>query len=89
MTNLPTLTGTEKQVAWAERIRAEMMDKVAQQREAFVKMGRVQKVSDEKMAEELAKFDAATEPLKAKTDAAWWIDRRSHTAFQAMKDAAR
>ena len=89
MTNLPTLTGTEKQITWAERIRAEMMDKVAQQREAFAKMGRVQKVGEEKMAEELAKFDAATEPLKAQTSAAWWIDRRSHTAFQAMKDAAR
>lgn len=70
---LPALVGSEKQVAWAEKIRAE---KLAGLRERFPQMG-----GDPLGAKVLA-------AIEAKADARYWIDARSLTAREIVRAAA-
>ena len=85
---LPALTGSEKQIAWATRVRAELLDKVAQERERFAAVGRRQGVSAEKMAEEMGNFDAAVARLTTQIAAAWWIDHRSSGPMGLLREVA-
>lgn len=63
--NLPMLTGSEKQVAWAEQIRAQLIEQVE---EVFSR------------AKDAAGVEMARAALAAAcaehTDAAWWIDNQ-------------
>lgn len=70
-TTLPTLTGSEKQVAWANDIRAEQL----------ARLGRVLAEADPRIAaaeeEEKIRRHIATamDGLGAERRASWWIDR--------------
>lgn len=70
---LPALEGTEKQIAWAERIRIKMLDeldvmvtKASENRDAILKEYKIT----------LEDIDAAVRSIQAKTSASWWIDHR-------------
>lgn len=76
---LPTLEGTEKQIAWAETIRKQILDAL----EKSV-IGRVdpEKVKDN--PENFERFKKSVELLKRHTDASWWIDNRNATDFYSL-----
>ena len=86
---LPTLTGSDKQVAWATTIRAEQLGKVAKMRSEFEALGRKQGATDDVMAEQMGQFDALTAKVAAQTSASWWIDRRSNSAQALLKDVSK
>ena len=82
----PTLTGTEKQVAWAQTIRAEVLSHLPalrQRLEAFTEAQRTE-------------TETCITALIARTDAGWWIEHRTAYAglgltglIEAVKDMAR
>lgn len=63
---LPALTGTEKQIAWAETLRMQMI--------ALVEEAVYTRVKEEQRWD--IRLLEAIEAVKAKTDARWWIDHR-------------
>ncbi|MDD5486725.1 MAG: hypothetical protein PHW65_04145 [Dehalococcoidales bacterium] len=64
--NLPELTGTEKQIAWAETIRQKMLADI----DEFI----FRNVNKEQR--NAPKLREAIEHIKSKTEARWWIDNR-------------
>ncbi len=70
---LPELTGSEKQVAWAMSIRVEMLNGLKDLEARFAGQ---------------ADFDAAMDALRNKTEAKFWIDNRSLTGHQVLKNIA-
>lgn len=72
---LPTLMGSEKQVAWAERIRAEHVDKIEHAKEALLKRMKAALPENIKMEVENALKVIAHDLLHRKK-AAEWIDAR-------------
>jgi len=76
---LPELTGSDKQTAWALTIRAEMLSKLAELR-GLVEANAAQ--NQALAAQMLAAIDSATQQVAA----AWWIDRRNHTAQQIARE---
>ncbi|MDD4422527.1 MAG: hypothetical protein PHD46_05785, partial [Eubacteriales bacterium] len=81
---LPSLSGSEKQIAWAETIRANLLreiekvtqsaDRLSDPEEYFKRVG----FSREVLAE-------ATESIKQRTSASWWIDNRNATTRELYK----
>jgi hypothetical protein len=66
------LTGSAKQVSWANSIRSKMMHEVD---ELAAKVTRNKEM-----------FDKAVETLKNETSASWWIDRRDNTVMDLIKE---
>jgi hypothetical protein len=75
---LPKLTGSEKQIAWAETIR---MKVIAQAQDAINRTATTP-ARQAQVAPLLAK-------LKAQTNAAWWIDNRTRSGIELLKEMAR
>jgi hypothetical protein len=71
----PTLIGTPKRVSWAEKIRAELINKVN-----FLKKSLVFKSDKEKEISDLA-FNLFLQEWQEKTEAKWWIDNRKTTVL--------
>lgn len=73
---LPELTGSEKQVTWAQRIRAE-------------KMGKLNEFMDDlenwATPEETADYQEAYRRIASKASAAWWIDHRGDGDWVMMQ----
>ncbi|MBC2705521.1 hypothetical protein [Desulfobacula sp.] len=69
----PTLIGTPKRVSWAEKIRADLINKVS-----FLKKSLVFNDDKEKETSDLA-FSLFLQEWQEKTDAKWWIDNRKIT----------
>ncbi|WP_371346113.1 hypothetical protein [Ancylobacter sp. IITR112] len=76
VTELPSLTGTEKQVAWAEDIRAFAINEM---RRAFDHMRTAKNINDSADLDRGAEFAHKTfAPLfDTKTEAKYWIDNRN------------
>lgn len=70
---LPALTGSDKQVAWAESIRAAKLAELAQLRSLV----ETNAAKNPALAEQML---AAIDSAATQTTAAWWIDRRDHSA---------
>lgn len=69
----PELTGTPKRVSWAEKIRAELINKVDYLRKSLVFSDEKEKdVSDQG-------FHLFLQQWQQQTDAKWWIDNRKTT----------
>ncbi len=66
--NLPALTGSEKQIAWAKTIRASMLDRLEEI--VATKWNGLLKLSDQECR------DAIEHIKNTETSAHWWIDRR-------------
>ncbi len=81
--NLPQLTGSEKQIAWAETIRQKMMADID---EFIYKSVKSEMRNDPKLLE-------AVEYIKGKTQARWWIDHRgmnmSYELRHLLEEAAK
>lgn len=78
---LPALTGTEKQITWAEQIRAKAMSQLTELEAQAAKSN-----GTEAQKQQLA--DAAA-TLRAKSSAAYWIDNRDRTARALIIDIIR
>ena len=65
---LVALTGSEKQIAWAEQIRAKLLP-------LYVDFVGVQ--APKLDAENAKKLNAVLDMVKAETSASWWIDHRT------------
>lgn len=76
---LPELTGSDKQISWAEKIRAEKLETIRQ-----AKAGELEKMvfdayfgaAYQAIAIDDPQLDYAIELLMAQTSASWWIDCR-------------
>lgn len=82
---LPALQGSDKQVAWAESIRATMIETAT----AYVaKVAGATPANEQQAAQHaagLAAAKATVEAMMTETSAKWWIDRRGS---DPAKDAA-
>jgi len=70
---LPELTGTPKMLTWAEKIRAELINKVN-----YLKQSLKYETASEKNLSEKA-FTLFFQEWQTKTEAKWWIDNRKMT----------
>lgn len=86
---LPALTGTEKQISWAESIRAKRLDEVkalyhqTAERNRKVLAAHPERAADAKKAQDdLDKFYAQVMAwMQSKCDACFWIDTRDELNF--------
>ena len=83
--DLPALTGTPKQIAWATTLRRKALSDV----EAYLDYGHDSGGHRELSARDVELFEAkkerALEPLRAQAEAAWWIDRRHDSALTPLE----
>ena len=90
---MTALTGTEKQITWAETIRAE---KLAEIPALDAKLAAMKAANTPDDAADPAKVEAtlsliaqATERYRNQTSAAYWIDNRGNSAEYAIKQIAK
>lgn len=85
-TDLPALTGSDKQIAWAESIRAGIISAI----DTLIAQGTANRAA--MSAEHLAAFEAScgdAAQIKAHTSAAWWIDHRSTDGVSLLREVGR
>lgn len=75
---LPALTGSEKQILWAEGIRTQKLTSL----ESVINELPIEDRNDQR-------FPLVIESLKGKTSASWWIDRRDCKIISMMGEMAR
>lgn len=70
------LTGSDKQVAWAEKIRSQKLAEMRQFIDGFLVAGRKAGHSDDVLtaAPAYVAIMAALSKIEAQSEAAWWID---------------
>ena len=78
----PELTGTRKMITWAEKIRAELINKVKYLKDSL----RIED-EDEKALSEKA-FEQFLEDWRGETAAKWWIDNRKMTVRDISRRTA-
>lgn len=71
--NLPALTGSDKQVAWAASVRAKQLAVIAAELE---KVAGAYDPADAAQAAAMAGIEAAVARITRQAAASWWIDRR-------------
>lgn len=80
--NLPSLTGSEKQITWAVSIRQNILSNLAEWTERSMKL--INDGNREQAMASLAKINATRDNMIAnETSASWWIDRRFY-GFKEM-----
>lgn len=78
----PELTGTRKMITWAEKIRAELINKVNYLKKSL-------RIEDEAEKALSAKaFDQFFQEWRAETAAKWWIDNRKMTVRDISRRVA-
>lgn len=77
---LPELEGTEKQIAWAESIRKNMIEAV--EKHVF---GRVDKGKTEQNPKAYQDLVKAFNSLKSHSSASWWIDNQGYDFFHLRR----
>lgn len=70
------LQGTEKQVAWAEKIRAEQINSLEFSLKEFKANVETAKFKEAPM-QIISKIELSLEEIKTKDSAKWWIDNRN------------
>lgn len=85
------MNGSEKQVAWANEIRAKQLraTKVASVMGAIMNNAAAGKITEEQIAAYMAKhgemtdevMQSAIDKVASNDSAAWWIDRRANVDF--------
>lgn len=76
METLPTLTGTEKQIAWAAEIRAAIIDTYT-------------KIVAQRTPAQVVQMQPVYDYMVTQTAAGWWIDRRSDITAQSLDIIAK
>lgn len=69
---LPALKGSEKQIAWAEKIRTTAQAVIMRNYRPYSQISEVEKVDDRKIAQMRGRVSDL-----AQMDASWWINNRS------------
>lgn len=81
--NLPELTGSEKQVAWAMKIRNEKITEIVELFGLFTRLAD----GNEKKTEELNTIAKCVESIKQISDSKYWIDNRDVIGHDILKNA--
>ncbi len=81
---LPALIGTEKQIAWAETIRAKAITQIEEILTA-TDANRANLSADQ--ASELDRLHGDFRAIRQQASAAWWIDRRDYYGKQYLREA--
>ena len=79
------LRGTDRQVAWALRIRAELLPEIHAIRDGSAGRLRIDDLSAEE-SRGYAEIVEATDTLIAEERASWWIDRRGHSTHSLLQE---
>ena len=74
---LPALTGSDKQVAWAETIRRPVVDALIKTRDKVASANRPQWASERAHVEAVKALATVAGEIIAQTSAKWWIDNRN------------
>jgi hypothetical protein len=78
---LPTLSGSEKQIAWASKIRLQMLPEIEK---AVAKIDAIRPyedpLTDAAYAEIADAIALIASEMRSETDARWWIDNRNAAA---------
>lgn len=74
---LPALSGSDKQVAWANTIRVDLLRQVD---------GIVTELDARGSSEEQERARMLRQLALQMTSASWWIDRRRHTAIDLLRE---
>lgn len=82
---LPPLSGSDKQIAWAERIRADQLTQSDRfwadyQRKAGEFFGREGRWPTDEERAQMDTWESAIAHLRGQASAAWWIDHRHDSA---------
>ena len=81
----PSLEGTPKQVAWAEAIRAQLVER-AREFLSDARKWAVRHYSADEIDRGMAPYEALVERLIAQTSARWWIDHRDRSGRGILRD---
>lgn len=89
-TDMPALTGTDKQIGWAAAIRQQFIDDIDRlAREGRATMEKRGMLGDPRYIAFTAGWNAELNDILTNTAAAWWIDRRSSSELTTrVKKAA-
>ena len=82
---LPALTGTPKQIAWAMTLRHKALVDAETYLDYLRESGQLKGRVGRDMELFEAQKERALEPLKARTEAAWWIDRRHESGASLLE----
>lgn len=78
----PELTGTRKMMTWAEKIRAELINKVKYLKDTL----RIEDKAESALSEKA--FEQFMDEWRAETTAKWWIDNRKMTVRDISRRVA-
>jgi len=78
----PVLTGTRKMITWAEKIRAELINKVKYLQESL----RIEDADEQAISRQA--FDQFFDEWRQETAAQWWIDNRKMTVREISQRVA-
>ena len=81
----PRLRGTDSQITWALRIRAQMLPEIHAIRDGSAGRLRIGALSPEE-ADGYSAIVEAADTLIAEERAGWWIDRRGHSAHSLLQE---
>ena len=81
----PRLRGTDSQIAWALRIRAQLLPEIHAVRDGSAGRLRLGDLSSEE-AEGYSAIVEAADTLIAEERAGWWIDRRGHSTHSLLHE---
>lgn len=81
---LVALSGTEKQVAWANTIR---LEKLAEIDKTVAEIKASPRSATEIGQRNMAKLDTILDAIRTKESASWWIDHRHDSARYILQDA--
>lgn len=84
---LPPLTGTEKQVQWAETIRASKLEHLTRWLAGEPVNGILHTLTDADQADPL--FQPAVDALRGQDSAAWWIEHKGYAVDTLLVEIAR
>ena len=84
---LPVLVGSDKQIAWAETIRANQLAMVTRELTSVAEAMARQGKTEAQIATDRAPIDAMVTKVQSQTSAAWWIDHRSDNLQTLLKAA--
>jgi len=79
--NLPELTGSEKQIAWANQIRGKVLAELAELKQQAAAAG------NDWDGAEAATVRGLVDQILAHTAASWWIDNRNETLRSLIRIA--
>lgn len=82
----PRLRGTDAQVQWALRIRAQLLPDVHAVRDGAAARVRDDRLLSEPEVQGYAAMVEAADSLIAEERAGWWIDRRGHHAHSLVQE---